>query len=222
MKPRVCFAATAILLSCGLEGLASAQEPAGVVITPRFYVGLQIPYEAIGGDFDGVSGLVSPSDAIVLPDIDSATGLGLLVGISPAPQVDFEASLSNVAHDSEWGGAPFDVTHQTLGFTGRIHFRTDQFVQPHLSAGLGFHRLVVKDGSTDGFAVDDGVFTGLGLDLGAGLGGYVTRNLSIGATLVYHLVRYTHAEGVQTSGTVSPGVDGDGTGVIVRVAYYFP
>lgn len=221
MSLRVFIVAAAIVVASGLGSVASAQEGGGVV-TPRLYVGLQLPFETIDGDFDGTSGLVSSSDTIILPEIDSAAGLGLLVGISPVPQLDFEAALSSVSHDAQWGGAPGDVTHQTLGVTARIHFRMADYIQPHLSAGLGFHRLVVEDGSQDVFgAVGDGVFTGMGLDLGAGLSGYLTRNVSAGATLVYHFIRYTEAEGVRESGTVSPAVNGDGVGVIFRVVYYF-
>ncbi len=195
--------------------------PASVRAQPRFYVGLALPYTTIDGDFDGQSALVSSSGAIVLPNIDPAIGFGLFAGFGPTPALAFELGIQESSHDGHWAGLDFTVRLREIQLDVRVNLVSGSATQPYVLAGLVIDRLVIDNGSTNGFEVGDGSLRGVGQHLGIGLDQFVTDHFSIGGRLVYRILDYSSAKGLNISGKIQDGVNGNGLTVALTTAFHF-
>ncbi len=205
---------------CGLLLLGMTSE---VLAKQGFYLGVGIPYNTIGGDFDGKTLLIGANDFIILPEIDGGLGLGILLGYGFTKEVALELSYFGTSHNAKFLGGSGDVDYSVFNLDLKYSFLTERPTQPYLLFGLGFNQIVVKDGSVDFFTgeVGDGTFTGLGFNLGAGVDHYFTPHFSVGAGLIYRIVRYDEAEGVTDSGSIDDELNGDGFGLVLSTAYHF-
>ena len=206
-----------------LYGLMIFGIKSEVLAKQGFYMGLGIPYNTIGGDFDGKSSLIGANDLIILPEIDGGLGLGILLGYGFTKDTALELSYFGTSHNAKFLGGSGDVDYNVLNLDLKFSFLTEQPTQPYLLFGLGFNQIAVKDGSVNLFTgqVGDGTFTGVGFNLGAGVDHYFTPNISLGAGLIYRIVRYDEAEGVTDSGSIDSKLNGDGFGLVLSTAYHF-
>lgn len=211
---------TYIAILCGLLIWGINSE---ALAKQGFYMGLGIPYNTIGGDFDGKSSLIGANDLIILPEIDGGIGFGILLGYGFTKDMALELSYFGTSHNAEFLGGRGDVDYNVLNLDLKFSFLTEQPTQPYLLFGLGLNEIVVKDGSVNFFTgqVGDGTFTGGSFNLGAGVDHYFTPNISLGAGLIYRIVRYDEAEGVTDSGSINDKLNGDGFGLVISTAYHF-
>lgn len=193
-----------------------------VLAKEGIYLGLDVPYTMIEGDFDGYSALIGTQDAIAIPLIKGAFGIGLTIGVGFGEASAVELKATDTIHNVEWLGSHGDAEHRTLGLLFKHSFLTSETFQPHITYGFTYNALILKDAANDTFGnIGDAKLTGYGIDLGAGLDHYVSPHYSIGLTLLYHLVKYSHAEGIQESGKIEHGLNGNGLGVVVGGKYHF-
>jgi len=187
-----------------------------------FYLGLNVPYTTIEGDFDGSSALVGTTDVIALPRIKGGIGLGLTAGFGIDNSAAFELEVSETIHNVNWLGSHGDATQRNVGLFFKYNFLSDQAGQPFLTYGVTYDQLVIRDGSINTSGdVGDATFSGWGMDFGAGYDYFFTPRCSIGGTVLYQYVEYNHAEGVSESGSPDNNLNGSGLAIMLSAAYHF-
>ena len=193
-----------------------------VLAKEGFYLGLNILYTMIEDDFDGVSALIGSQESIALPQVKGAFGLGLLGGLSFNESFAIELNVSDTIHNVQWLGAHGDAEHRVIGLLFKNSFLHAETLHPFLVYGITYNELILKDAAVDlSGRIDDAKLTGLGIDLGVGCDYYFNPRISVGGTLIYHIVEYDHAKGIQESGKVDDGISGGGLGVVLTTAYHF-
>jgi hypothetical protein len=188
------------------------------------YMGLSLPYNTIGGDFNGDTALVGSSDIILIPSIDDGYGFGISLGITSG-QFAGEISYLRTTHDASFQGAKGDVEYNMVNLEGKYYFLAHKRTQPYLLWDLSFPWLTIVDGSVtlppSPPSVGDATLTGIGFNLGTGIAYYLHPRVSINAGINYRLVWYTRAEGVVEEGKLEDSIDGSGFNFNVGIAYIF-
>jgi hypothetical protein len=212
-----------ILLVVALSGCMISGMTSPVLAKPGFYLGLGIPYNTIGGDFDGTSGFTGANDAIIVPKIDGAFGYGMLAGYQADNGLAFELSYLASKHDAKWMGATGKVDYSVVNLDLKYSFNTSQPTQPYLLGGINLDTLVVKDGSVNftTLEVGDATYTGTGFNLGLGVDQYLNSHVSAGLGLTYRFVKYDRAEGVTDKGKLDSSLNGNGVSLMLDAAYHF-
>jgi len=129
------------------------------------YLGFQIPYNMIGGDFDGTT----------MSKVDSGVGFGLILGYSFNRQLGMEIDWAGSGHNSEGADIGFGELSLNMKFSfgeGKAH--------PFLFAGIG--RFTLGDSSL--------TFGGTGYNLGFGVDLQVGDTNTIGLALIRKIITY--------------------------------
>ncbi len=178
-----------------------------------FAIAIYGVHHSVGGDFDGQTVVVSPSDVTVLPDLDAGLGAGASFGLK-TPGGGFELYVESADFGGDFGGLDVDASMINIGLRGRlVPGRFDspqQRWQPYFLAGLALALLTVEDGSTDGAVVDDGEFTGFSCELGVGGLVNLSKHFALRLDLGYRWTEFTSVDSVAFSGTIDDGVGASG------------
>lgn len=179
-----------LMMLVAMVSVANAKE--------GFYLGAQIPYNMVGGDFDNKT----------MPKVDSGAGIGLIAGYAFIPSFALEIDYSATSHKWNTGGLSGTVGLAELSLNGKYSFLTVSELQPFLFAGIG------------SFAIGDSslILSGTGYNLGIGADYYVTPNVSIGAGLIRKFITYDKAD---HGYVLLKNVNGDTTSIRLDVAYHF-
>ncbi len=173
----------------GLYRSAQAEE--------TFYIGAQLPYSVIQGDFDNTHFL----------DFGPGFGLGVLFGYQPLPRVAVEFSWSVSKHKAQ--GVTADLQERSLN--GRYLFSDDKSMQPYVL--LGYGRFSLGDSSL--------TLGGSGVRFGAGIDSFLAPKLSLGAALVRSVPSYNRIEKGDGSAILVGSLRGDTTSLILNMKYHF-
>ncbi len=178
-----------VCAALGLYGSAQAAE--------TFYVGAQLPYNMIQGDFDNVH----------FVDAGTGIGLGVLFGYQPMPRVAIEISWSVSKHKAQ--GVTFDFQERSL--SGRYLFSDDKSMQPYVLLGYGQ------------FSIGDNSLTlgGSGVRFGAGFDWFLDPKISLGAALVRSVPSYNRIEKSDSPVILVGSLRGDTTSLIFNMKYHF-
>lgn len=130
------------------------------------FLGFQIPYNRIGGDFDGTT----------MPTVDPGTGFGLVLGYHFNPQFGMELDWAGSGHNSE--GA--DIGFGEFSLNMKFSFLPEGSARPFLFAGIG------------AFTLGDSSLTlgGTGYNLGLGIDFPVGEKNTIGLALIRKIITY--------------------------------
>ena len=184
-----------------------------------FYIGVGVTNVSIGGDFDGDNFVSGGGSAEVFPKMEDAQGIKYILGFqSNIGGIDLSYSRSE--HDGNWAG--IDMTSVFKSYDIDFHIlllKTTYIVRPRLTLGAGINRLTVEDGSTDGFSVDDAIFKGAAVRLGAGLELSLHERFAIDAMAIYRWGRYNKVEGI-VEGDLDD-IDGNGATYSAEVKFIF-
>ncbi len=155
-----------------------------------FYIEPMFSTNVVAGDFDGESFLTDGVELFLMPKFANASGFGVSVGWKSEGGT-FGLFYYSASHDVTYLGEPGSAgfTAWGLRFTRQLILRSP--VQPFILMTINLPRIRVADGAATASTVGDAIFTGVGLDLGAGLmyhltpriflrGGVVFRGLMIG------------------------------------------
>lgn len=215
MKKLISAVLFSAVLVFGMTTAALAKE--------GFYLGAGLSYNTIGGDFDGESVLSQGSEVVVVPEIDSAAGLALLVGYNFTPGFGIEASYYASKHDITWMGASGEAAFGTLNLDLKFNFAASQPTQPYVLVGIGSNVVIVEDGAFDLFTgeVDDATYTGVGFNAGIGVESYLSSNFSVRAGATYRFVEYDKAKGLDEEGDIEDPLKGSGLSAALMAAYHF-
>lgn len=172
-----------------------------------FYLGGELLYNNIDGDFDGTKG----------PDADAGGGIGLILGYGFTPGLSLEIDWNATVHTATvpGGGTPSDAGLGAFILALKYNFLSDQPLQPFLRAGVGGYAFTLKDPRGD-FKL-----TGSGLDVGLGADYYVSPHFSIGAGLSRRLIKYNKVEFLGPETNLRPKLKGDTTALEVTFVYHF-
>lgn len=161
-----------------------------------FYLGGQIPYNMVGGDFDDKSA----------PKVDPGIGIGLIAGYTFVPSFSLEV---------DWSGSSHKSGSSTIGFgelslNAKYSLLTTE-LQPYLLAGIG------------SFALGDDslTFGGTGYNLGFGADFYATPNVSFGVGIFRKLITYDKILKSDPGLVLLKNIKGDTTSIRFDVTYHF-
>lgn len=161
------------------------------------YLGFQLPYNMIGGDFDGING----------PEVDPGLGFGIILGYRFTPQFGMEIDWSGSGHNSE--GA--DIGFGEFSLNAKISFAPETQAHPFLFAGVG--SFVLGDSSL--------TFGGSGYNLGAGVDVQVSKQNTLGIALIQKFITYDEIVESDTPLILIGEINGDTTSIRFDFTHQF-
>lgn len=176
-----------------LAALLAVNVPA--FASQGLYLGLQLPYDDIQGDFDNN----------IAPSVDPGLGVGLIFGYGITPNFSLEIDLSSSRHSS--AGATIDFNEFSLD--AKYAFLAPQSVQPFLLAGFGGYTL--GDSSL--------TFGGHGFNIGVGVDFYTRSKWSFGVGLIRKVITYDRID--KGNAVLLQNLNGDTTTVRFDASYHF-
>lgn len=162
-----------------------------------FYLGAQVPYNVIQGDFDNTHA----------PEIDGALGLGVVLGYWLTQRIALEASWSVSKHHS----AGTTIAVEEFSLNGRYALLSDRSVEPY--ALLGYGRFTLGDQSL--------TFGGRGMRFGLGLEWNPRSTVSQGVVLLRSTPSYDKIEKSDGPVILNGSLRGDMTSLIYSIRYHF-
>jgi hypothetical protein len=162
-----------------------------------FYVGVQLPYNVIQGDFDNTH----------LPEVSPGFGLGVSFGYQLMPRVAVDVNWSV----SKMKTVGVTVDFQERSLNGRYLLSEDKSMQPYVL--LGYGQFSFGDPSL--------TFGGRGVRFGVGFDSFLGPKLSLGAALVRSVPSYDRIEKSDGPVTLVGSLRGDTTSLILNMKYHF-
>ena len=190
------------VLLFGVAAPSAAQEQRGFAKIGGFVAGSFMPAFTFDGEtFDGqtVYQEVDGEELGFLPKIDEKPLFRGILGYR-APNVSLEVGYERSHHGGAFLDIPVDSTFQSVNIDGRYFFAIDHRIQPHVLVGAAFPWFTVQDGSFLDPDVGDATWKGYGLNTGAGVTVFPTRQLGISIGYTYRVLWFDRATGV--SGTL--------------------
>ncbi|MFT5290202.1 MAG: hypothetical protein ACI8QS_003436 [Planctomycetota bacterium] len=171
-------------------------------------------------DFDGNSFVSGGGSAEIMPTLNTDTGNGFAIGYRDRGN-SMEFNFTTVDHEGSFGLAAVDSTSCTYNFDYRRHFLLNGRIQPHVLVGIGLGNISVENGSVGGGGeLEDALYKGLGVNLGAGASYFFHERLSLGFDLGYRLQTYTSVDGV-VDGDLASDASGSGVFAALRLTFIF-
>lgn len=185
------------------------------------YVGFNLTYNTIGGDFDGQSALVSATEIIIIPKVESSMGFGALLGVR-FKKGALELSYQRSEHDATWLGAKGTAAYNAIDLDFKIYPSAESQIQPYLLFGMGIPWLVVHDGAATATEVGDGTLIGFGFNIGGGIAYYLQPTICVNGGVIYRWISYSTATGVSgVSNTIQDGLGGSGLTLKAGITFTF-
>jgi hypothetical protein len=185
------------------------------------YVGFDISYNTISGDFDGESLLASATEIIIIPKIEGSVGIGALLGVRFAKGA-LELSYQRSKHDATWLGASGTVAYNIVDIDFKLYPSIDSQLQPYFLVGMAIPWLVIHDGAATVTEIDDATLLGIGLNIGGGVAYYIQPTICVNGGLTYRWISYSSATGVSSvSNDIQGGLDGSGLTLNFGITFSF-
>jgi len=194
----------------------------------RVYFSGQLPHNSIGGDFNGDLYLSVPEtgEIIMVPDNESALGFGGAIGYTKIGRNSLgyavEIGFQHSSHDYTYVGLTGKSSLNILNFDIKGIFSYTP-VEPYLLVGIGIPWLSIENGSDFGTANPvDAKYSGVGINLGAGLDLFLIPNLSFGGRVVYRYISYSQVKGSGEKIKIEDGVGGSGVQICGNLTFHVP
>lgn len=188
MKKGLLFLYTSLILLL-ISSAADAKE--------GFYLGGQIPYNMVRGDFDDKT----------MSKVDPGAGIGLIAGYG---------ITSGLSLEIDWAGSSHKSGSSTIGLgefslNGKYNFLAASKLQPFIFAGIG------------AFALGDDslMFGGKGYNLGVGADYYLSPKVSLGVGLIQKFITYDSIEKSSAPFVLLKDLNGDTTSIRFDISYHF-
>jgi len=195
----------------------SAEEPE--VVKNGFYLGAMFVYNNMTGDFDDSTYYVTYSDLYDVPDVDSGSGFGAVMGWR-RDRGSIEIGYQRTSHDTSSSFtdmAESDASYNVIDMNLKVDVFAKSRVRPYILLGVGIPWLTIEDGSTDGDSYDDETFVGICLDAGAGVSYYFRPQWAVTGGLIYRWNWFTSVDSTSLDDNLSEST----LGFTVGVAYTF-
>lgn len=181
------FCAILVFLAAGIT--AHARE--------GYFLGLQIPFNKVGGDFDNQKA----------PDVKGGTGLGLIAGYGFTPAFSLELDLAGTGHRQ----AGAHISFREFSLNGKYAFEATPHLQPFLFLGIGSFRL----------GDNNLMYGGLGYNVGIGMDYYSSPHLSWGIALIGKIIKYDRVVKGSKPDSVTGNLNGGTSSLRLDVSYHF-
>nr|MBN2276717.1 porin family protein [candidate division Zixibacteria bacterium] len=196
----------------------------------KIYLGLTLPYNTVGGDFDGSLSLYNSGlqEGFYIPDADGAIGFGAVAGYEKYfnGKLGFGAELAFERTSHDVTQSTWTSTATLIIFSGNLKaFYDASPVEPYLLFGISVPRFTAKNGSVSGTyqsVFEDARFTGVGINLGAGINLYVMPKLNLNAGITYRYINYSRARGIGDWAEIPNGLKGSGINITGGLIYSIP
>lgn len=199
----------------GLDYIKDERPPLPHGWPPRgLWIGVQSGYADVLGDFDGTMMLFGPTDTIFIPDIDAQVGYGATISYR---FYKHELLVSYNVFDfdeASFGGVTLPTKFEYVDLMFRRYWLVNTPMQPFLTAGAGWAKAQVENGTTDGVTVQNAFFLdGISLNVGGGLALYPLPWISVFGQGIYRFAKFQSSEGID--GELASSVSFDGWEVMV-------
>jgi hypothetical protein len=162
-----------------------------------FFLGLQVPFNKINGDFDNQKA----------PAVKGGTGLGIIGGYGFSPNVSLELDLAGTGHKQ----AGDKIGFGEFSLNGKYAFEASPHVQPFLFFGIGSFTL----------GNNNLRYGGTGYNAGIGMDYYTTSHLSWGAALIGKFVKYDRVLKGTKPASATGNLNGETTSLRFDATYHF-
>jgi opacity protein-like surface antigen len=175
---------------------AGAQDVAPV--KNGWYIGGGLVHNGMSGDFDDSTYYYTESDFYNVPDVDSGTGFGIVVG-TRMNRFSYEFGYQRTAHDvsSAFIDVGNDATYSVLDLDAKFDILSKGRLRPHVLLGIGLTWLDIEDNAVNLYSTElqDETFRGYCWNLGAGLSYYFQPQLAITGGVKYRWNTYGTVDG---------------------------
>lgn len=160
------------------------------------YIGLYLTSNQMSGDFDDSTSYSTYDEFLDVPDVDSGTGIGAVLGFR-VPKGALELGYQRSSHDvsgviHEEGDAKYNI----IDLNFKIDVLARNQIRPYLLFGFGFPWLTIENSLYDYYSGwEDATFFGLALNVGAGAAYYFRPDLAVDGGILYRWNRFSSAEG---------------------------
>lgn len=162
-----------------------------------FYLGLQIPFNKIGGDFDNQKA----------PAVKGGAGLGVIGGYGFTPAISLELDLAGTVHRQ----AGDDIGFGEFSLNGKYAFEAAPDIQPFLFLGIGSFTL----------GNDNLTYGGRGYNVGVGMDFYPSSHLSLGVALIGKIIKYDRVVKGTRPASQTGDLNGETTSLRLDATYHF-
>lgn len=199
----------------------------------KLYFGLNLPYNSIGGDFDGQRFLSIPAtgEYMIVPKMESGIGFGVVIGYSRMGLNNlgygWEVSFQQSKHDYTWLNLTGTTTFGIINFDMKGIYASTP-VELYLLLGLAIPWLKVEDGANWSLSGNTLIssnpmelkYTGFGVNIGAGLDLFLAPNISFGGRIAYRALKYGFGTGKSGKFEIGGGMGGSGINVCGSLNYH--
>lgn len=164
-----------------------------------FYLGVNLPYNSIGGDFNSTGTLFSPDtgETFYFAEPDDAFGFGIAGGFR-GPSYAIEFAYMRSEHDDfsqvDPLGGPGTSILDVVSLDFKWFFLADRNIQPYLLLGGSWINFEQENRAGIVFATDAS-YDNLAIDFGGGISFFVNRNLSLNTGITYRWTQFDQAHG---------------------------
>lgn len=186
------------VLLVGAAAPVAAQEQKGFAKVGGFVGGSFMPGFTFDGEtFDGqtVYQEVDGEELGFLPKIDKKPLFRGILGYR-APNIALEIGYERSQHGGTFIDVPLDSTFQSVNIDARYFFAIERRIQPHVLIGAAFPWFTVQDGSFLDPDFGDATWRGYGVNSGAGVTVFPTRQLGISVSYIHRFIWFDRATGV--------------------------
>ena len=194
----------AALAVASARAASASEDPIDVSIprpTTEGYVGFLLPYQRLGGDLDGTGAYANDDGTAIVPDLDSALGAGLVIGLKnnrPSGRAfAIEGSIQGSRHRyrTSGGGPTGNADFGLISGDFKFFPTAGGAAEPWLQIGLCAASLDVRDGFfAAGGGRKDATFSGSGINLGAGLLMYASPRVAFHVAAIYRAIGFNEVD----------------------------
>jgi len=180
-----------------------------------FFVGVAgVATTLSSSDFDGQSGLVDPLTPTqwILPELDPGYGWGFVIGYRGESN-SVQYTYNSTTYDDDFMGTSLEDDIKTYSLEFKHYWNVENAFQPYALIGVSVPRIRIEQGVSNGAAIGDGTFQGLGANLGGGAALYITPQLSLFGEAYYRWADIEDARGLGVRRDIDHRLDGSGIGL---------
>jgi len=207
-------------------------------VQKRYFIGIDLPYNTIGGDFTKTS-LIEVRDTnnivteiMMTPELKDGMGFGITAGYTKVGLnhigYSVEFSYHRTSHDYTWSLYTGKATYSAINFDLK-GFYSLSVVEPYLFLGIAVPWINVENGGglreNGTYDLDkktDAKYTGIGFNIGGGIDLFLTPNISFGGRAAYKWVRYSNVTGYSGKVSIQGGVKGSGMHICAGLTFNIP
>ncbi len=165
------------------------------------YLGGGGAYNMAGGDAQRYSGI--SHEIVIFPKLDPGAGFYVELGKNMKGAM-LNTAFSSTQQKGKYLNEALNTSYGSVSFGSRFIFDDfDFFIKPAIPVNLFYQWLTVAGGARKGLVIKDAVFSGFGLDIGAGAVINMGSSFALTADLLWRFNSYGSAAGGESGGKLN-------------------